>query len=89
MGFYVFCYDRYGNVEQYFTNYNEQYDDFVSICSRVKKEIRDNQITGGLLGMYNPSITQRLNGLKEQTETEVINKEIPLFPDVPKNNGDK
>ncbi len=88
-GFERFCYDNYGQVSQYFDNKGSEYDDFVAICTRIRKEIRENQITGGLLGMYNPSITQRLNGLKEQTETEVINKEIPLFPDVPKNNGDK
>jgi hypothetical protein len=83
-GFYVFCYSRYGNVKQYFVNQDKEYDDFITICSQIKEEIRTNQITGGLLGMYNPSITQRLNGLKEQTETEIkANVTMPI-PDIGK-----
>jgi len=67
-GFEVFCYNNYGNVGQYFDNKDGYYSDFVAICSHIKKEIRSNQITGGLLGVYNPSITQRLNSLVEKTE---------------------
>ena len=67
-GFEVFCYENYGCVEQYFRNKDNCYTDFVAICSHIKKEIRSNQITGGLLGVYNPSITQRLNNLVEKVE---------------------
>lgn len=67
-GFEVFCYKNYGTVHQYFANKDSLYSDFVPICSHIKKEIRSNQITGGLLGVYNPSITQRLNSLVEKTE---------------------
>ena len=65
------------------------YDDFVAICSRIRLEIRQDQITGGLMGEYNPSITQRLNGLKEQTETTSTNVQILSFNplvDAPTNN---
>lgn len=67
-GFERFCYKKYGMVEQYFKNKDALYNDFVPICSHIRKEIRENQIIGGLLGVYNPSITQRLNGLKEATD---------------------
>lgn len=67
-GFEVFCYNNYGCVNQYFDNKDRLYGDFVTICSHIRKEIRENQITGGLLGVYNPSITQRLNNLVEKTE---------------------
>lgn len=67
-GFCVFCYNNYGTVHQYFENKDGLYTDFVGICSHIKQEIRENQITGGLLGVYNPSITQRLNNLVEKTE---------------------
>lgn len=67
-GFEVFCYNNYGCVEQYFRNKDRLYNDFVAICSHIKKEIKENQITGGLLGVYNPSITQRLNNLVEKVE---------------------
>lgn len=76
-GFEVFCYDKYGCVEQYFKNQDDHYNDFLLICSRISKEIREDQITGGMLGKYNPSITQRLNNLKESTTVEV--KEPRVF----------
>lgn len=56
----------------YFINYEERYNDFVGVCSRVRREIRAEQIEKGLAGIYNASITQRLNGLSEKTEQKVI-----------------
>ena len=82
-GFERFCYNNYGTVHQYFDNYEGYYDDFLTICSHVKKEIRENQIIGGLLGFYNPSITQRLNSLADNTKTEVnTTLNIPDIPDI-------
>jgi hypothetical protein len=69
-GFEIFCYNNYGMVKQYFDNKDGYYTDFVAICSYIRTEIRNNQITGGLLGVYNPSITQRLNGLTEKVQNE-------------------
>jgi hypothetical protein len=80
-GFKRYCRKNYGDVEQYFWNKDNYYNDFVGICSYIKNEIRENQITGGLLGFYNPSITQRLNGLTDKSEVTV--KEQPLFGDEP------
>lgn len=79
-GFKVFCFNRYGNVEHYFYNKDGYYDDFVGICSYIKEEIRADQIEGGLLGFYNPSITQRLNGLTEKVQNEQ-NININKLPD--------
>jgi hypothetical protein len=70
-GFEVFCYKNYGVVEQYFKNQDGYYEDFIPICSHIKKEIRSNQVTGGLLGVFNPSITQRLNNLSENVKQEL------------------
>lgn len=68
-GFRVFCYNKgIGTVKHYFDNTDGYYDDFCTICSHIKEEIRQDQITGGLLGFYNPSITQRLNGLTDKRE---------------------
>ena len=77
-GFEIFCWDEVGQVEQYFKNIDKRYDEYLPICSRIRKEIREDQITGGMVGQYNASITQRLNNLKEQveqnvTETKIIN----------------
>ena len=79
-GFERYCYNNHGCVHHYFDNKEGYYDDFGTICSRIKKEIRENQIVGGMLGFYNPSITQRLNNLVDKSETNV-NIEQPLFPD--------
>lgn len=82
-GFKRFCRNKYGCIEQYFVNQDNYYDDFISICRAIKDEIRENQIIGGMLHFYNPSITQRLNNLTERTKTEHsggIN--IPNLPDI-------
>lgn len=77
-GFEIFCWDEVGVVEDYFMNRDKRYTEYTAICSRIRKEIREDQITGGMVGQYNASITQRLNNLKEQveqnvTETKIIN----------------
>lgn len=69
-GFEIYCYDNHGTVKHYFDNKGGYYDDFGAICSRIKLEIRDHQITGGMLNQFNPSITQRLNGLTEKVESK-------------------
>lgn len=78
-GFYIYCRKHYGCVKEYFLNRNELYNEFNTICTHIREEVRNHQITGGLLGNFNPSITQRLNGLKEQIEQ--TNIEQPLFPE--------
>ena len=79
-GFQVWARKDYGIIGQYFDNTGKYYDDFIGICAHIRQEIRADQITGGLLGFYNPSITQRLNSLTEKTETTV--KEQPLLDDI-------
>jgi hypothetical protein len=88
-GFYVWAKKKYGYIKQYFVNKDNLYDDFVTICSYIEDERRANQITGGMLGFFNASITQRLNGLTERTESTNTNIELPFFPDVPKDDSDK
>lgn len=78
-GFEVFCWNELGMVEQYFKNVDKRYEEYIPICTRIRKEIRQDQIEGGMVGQYNPSITQRLNNLKEQVEQ--TNIEQPLFPE--------
>lgn len=69
-GFKRYCRTNYGEVGQYFDNKDGYFDDFVVICLHIREEIRENQVIGGLLGFFNPSITQRLNGLTDKTETK-------------------
>lgn len=77
-GFKVYCYDKIGCVKQYFDNPDKRYNEYITICSHIREVIRRDQIEGGMVGQYNPSITQRLNGLKESIEQ--TNIEQPLFP---------
>lgn len=72
-GFKCYCYDLIGDITAYLVNRDEAYNDYSTICTRIKEEIRRDQIEGGMVGQYNASITQRLNGLKEQTENVVTN----------------
>lgn len=71
-GFECFVMDNtkinYPDLSEYFELKNESYKDYFPICSRIKKEIRHDQMKLGLLNLINPSITQRLNNLKEETD---------------------
>ncbi len=71
-GFSVWCFmnEIISSVNDYFGNKNGAYSDYSDICSRIKEFIRLDQIEGGMAGIYNPSITQRLNGLSEKTENK-------------------
>ena len=66
------------DLDQYFSNLNDSYSEYSSICSRIRREIRADQIEGGMVGQYNPSITQRLNGLVDKSENKNIH-EVEIF----------
>jgi hypothetical protein len=71
-GFKCYVWDVEGfTVEQYFTNQDGAYTNYLGICSRIKETIRRDQIEGGMVGQYNPSITQRLNGLVDKQENTI------------------
>jgi hypothetical protein len=67
-GFRVFCHDKGLVVNDYFANTDGRYSAFATICTRISDEIRNDQIQGGMVGQFNASITQRLNGLTEKTD---------------------
>lgn len=69
-GFENYCEENVGCVHHYFENTDERYDEYRDICSRIRRKIRQDQIEGGMSGIYNPSITQRLNGLVDKKEIE-------------------
>jgi hypothetical protein len=80
-GFEIYVLNKFGfHVEQYFKNQDKLYQDFIPICTHIRKEIRRDQIEGGMVGQYNASITQRLNGLTEKVESTIITEQ-PLFPE--------
>lgn len=81
-GFENYCADRdiIQDLSNYFANSDGKYSDYSTICSRIKRAVRQDQIEGGMVGQYNPSITQRLNNLVERQQTE-LKQEQPLFPE--------
>jgi hypothetical protein len=85
-GFEVYCYNKFQcTVSHYMDNSNKAYNDFCAISAHIKKEIRQDQIAGGMVGQYNASLTARLNGLTEKVENTIVTEQ-PLFPDT--NNED-
>jgi hypothetical protein len=71
-GFELWCYENeiISDLSHYFSNYEDRYKDYLAICSRIRKAIRNDQIEGGMVGIYNPSITQRLNNLVEKIQED-------------------
>jgi len=47
---------------------DNSYLEYVSIVTRIKEEIRNDQIEGALVGQYQQNIVARLNGLTEKTD---------------------
>lgn len=76
---YVFTNGIAAHLDNYFANLNNKYRKYLSICRTIKEVIRQDQIEGGMAGIYNPSITQRLNNLVDRQQVEHI--EQPLFSD--------
>lgn len=78
-GFKNYCFQVVGDITAYLVNRDDAYKEYSTICSRIKEVIRQDQIEGGMVGQYNPSITQRLNNLTDKQEHTI--KEQPLFGD--------
>lgn len=68
---YLFRENIITDVSDYFENKDKRYESYVHICRAIKRTIKQDQIEGGMAGIYNPSITQRLNGLTENVNTKV------------------
>ncbi len=72
VGFECFVLDHteitYPDLTHYFENKDNRYSDFVPISSRIKSEIKNDQVTGGMTMIYSQNLTARLNNLVEKTE---------------------
>jgi cellulase/cellobiase CelA1 len=81
-GFENYCnkIDMIADMGHYFMNRDNAYDEYVTICRMIKREIRQDQIEGGMTMIYNPSITQRLNGLveKQHVDSNIDVKGLPI-----------
>lgn len=69
VGFRSYAADNGSTVTDYFSNKDDRYSEYATICTRIEEAIRHDQIEGGMTGQYNASITQRLNNLTERVDT--------------------
>lgn len=58
-------------------NVNSAYGDFVEVARYIKSSIKNDQVEGGMVGIYSHSITARLNGLTEKIQ-EDGSKEVTI-----------
>lgn len=82
-GFECFCMNEtnitYPDLTNYFEGKIESYKHYLPISTRIRREIRLDQVSGGMSGFYNASLTARINGLKESTENTNINHNVNLL----------
>jgi hypothetical protein len=73
----------YPDLTVYFEGKEESYKDYFPISSRIEREIKKDQLTGGMVMIYSQNLTARLNGLVDKKETEIKGGlNIPNLPDI-------
>jgi hypothetical protein len=87
VGFECFVCDNtdvsYPDLTNYFENKDNKYENYFPITSRIKAEIKNDQINGGMTMIYSQNLTARLNGLVDKKETELKGGlNIPNIPDI-------
>lgn len=79
-GFEVFCHGEIGEIAPYLMNRDNRFPEFSTVSARIKREIAEQQIAGGMAGIYNASLTARLNNLVEKVaQTDSKGEDIPLL----------
>lgn len=67
-GFKTYCNKQGQEINNYWYNVGGGFDAFISIVTRIKEEIRNDQVEGALVGQYQQNIVARLNALTEKTD---------------------
>ena len=77
-GFKTYANKQGSDINRYWYNVDGTLNDYVSIVTRIKEEIRNDQVEGALVGQYQQNIVARLNNLTEKTDVttngEAINE---------------
>lgn len=66
------------NTEHYLVNSRGAYSEFSSISARIKAAIREQQVSGGMVGIYNANLTARLQGIGDKNILEGGDEDKPL-----------
>jgi hypothetical protein len=87
VGFECYCMEHtpitYPDLSDYFENKDNRFEDYLPITSRIKQEIKADQLSGGMTMIYSQNLTARLNGLVDKKETEIKGSlNIPNVPDI-------
>lgn len=53
-------------------------EDFCGVVTRIETEVRENQVGGGMAGIYNSNLTARLNGLTDKKDVTSKGQKIDL-----------
>ena len=72
----------YPDLTNYFEGKIKEFEIFLPVTARIKREIRADQIEGGMVGVYNHNLTSRLNALSDNvnnsTELKVTGLDITV-----------
>ncbi len=87
VGFENYCFRKgyINDLKDYFQNDEGRYEDYQQACRLIKAIIFQDQIEGGMAGIYQHTLTARLNGLVEKTDNTNTNKNYEITMDL----GDK
>lgn len=77
-GFQVYMEKEFGigAIKQYIYNQEGRYGEYVATIEHIKLMIREDQISGGMAGVYNANLTARLQGLSEHIESKGENVKL-------------
>ena len=77
-GFKTYANKQGTDINRYWYNVDGTLNEYVSVVTRIKEEIRNDQVEGALVGQYQQNIVARLNNLTEKTDVttngEAINE---------------
>ena len=78
----------YPDLTDYFEGKIESYKDYLPISSRIKAEIKNDHLNGGMTMIYSQSLTARIQNLAENviTSTPKVMNIDPLSDDEPDNS---
>jgi len=67
-GFKTYANKQGTDINRYWYNVDGTLNEYVSVVTRIKEEIRNDQVEGALVGQYQQNIVARLNNLTEKTD---------------------
>ena len=81
--FKTYCWNHHGDIGRYLKkrdDSSEMFEQFAPIVTRIRDHIRGQQIRGGLLAVFNPNLTARINGIKDVSDVTTDGKSLQGTP---------